>query len=98
MWRFAIALTSAVIGGALFGIGGAFFQGMVPNDATRWAFYFLIGIPVWIAAEIFGEALFMVIVPSAIRQWGNIARTAYLAFISCVTNASALITSAKITS
>ncbi len=98
MGRFAIALASAIIGGALFGVGAAFFEGMVPNDTTRWAFYFFFGIPVWIAAELFGGALYALIVPTSVRQWGNVARGVYLIVITCVTIISALFSATKITS
>ena len=77
MGRFAIAMAAAIIGGALFGVAATFFLGMVPNDATRYAFYFFFGIPAWIVAEIFGEALYAAMVPSAIREWGRFVQLIY---------------------
>ena len=93
MGRFAFALALAVIGGSVFGIGTTFFQGFVPNDSTRWAFYFFFGIPAWIAAQVFGEALYVLIVPSKVRMWGNVARGAYLVFMFSIAFFSALKTS-----
>ncbi|MEQ1517439.1 MAG: hypothetical protein ABL931_13225 [Usitatibacteraceae bacterium] len=98
MGRIVVALVSAVIGGALFGIGATFFQGMVPDNGTRWAFYFFFGIPAWIIAQLFGEALYGVVVPAFVQEWGNVARSLYLIILFSLTVASALITSATITS
>ena len=93
--RFALALAAAVIGGALFGLGFSFFGGFVPNGEARLAFYVLIGIPAWIVAELFGEALYAVIVPSVVRDWHKVFRGAYLVFILSLTILSALFTLTK---
>ena len=98
MGRIAIAFIVAVVGGASFGIAAVFFNGFIPNRPTRWAFYFLFGIPAWLVAEAYGDILHRAILPSSANAWSTLARVIYLVIVYCLVFVSALVTSQRISS
>jgi hypothetical protein len=89
MARFVLAAAAALLGGAMLGLGFVLFEGFVPSGVTSFAFYLIFGSLCWIVAQLFGEALYAIVVPSAIRDWHKVLRGICLTIIFCPMTASA---------
>ena len=84
MVRIAVAFGVAIVGGALAGFLDWFLGGFVPSDSTRWAFYAIFGIPLYLILSVIFEPIGMLMTPDNVRQWPRLMRIIFGTAVWCV--------------
>ena len=98
MFRIAVAFVAAFIGGVLAGCLDWLFTGFVPNGETRWAFYAIFGIPVYLVLSVFLAPFAYLMMPDRLRDWPRLMRTIFSTLVWCAFFFTTLFTSINLKS
>jgi hypothetical protein len=98
MVRIAIALGVAVVGGLIAGLLGWIFADIVPKGETRWAFYFIFGIPIYLILSLIFEPIGYLMNPDPDGTWPRLLRAVISILIWSLFVGVALVTSTKLKS
>ena len=96
MARITIALVVAVVGGLIAGLLDWIFTDIVPKGETRWAFYFIFGIPIYLILSLIFEPIGYLMNPDRDGTWPRLLRVVFSTLIWSLFVAVALVTSTKL--
>ena len=96
MVRIAIALVVALAGGALAGFLDWMLGGFVPSGNTRWAFYIIFGIPLYLFLSVVFEPIGYLMMPDREGSWPRLMRVIFSTIVWCLFIFTALAISANL--
>lgn len=96
MARITIALVVAVVGGLIAGLLDWIFADIVPKGETRWVFYFIFGIPIYLILSLVFEPVGYLMNPDRDDTWPRILRVVFSTLIWSLFVVVALVTSTKL--
>ena len=84
MLRIVVAFGVAIAGGAFAGFLDWVLSGFVPSGSTRWAFYAIFGIPLYLLLSIIFEPIGILMMPGEVKQWPRLMRITFGTVVWCV--------------